>query len=241
MRAAIIDDLAMCRKDIKECLIRYLEDHYAGELPVIEEFGSGTAFLDKFLPDAYDIIFIDQYMEEISGIETAKQIRQRDSLTALIFVTTSHDHAVESYGVRASGYLIKPLLYKDFEQAMSLAHVEKILQVRFISIDGNKLLLRDILWCDRDEHYVRIHMGIHGIIRYRIPFNGLEALLEPYPQFLSCYRGLIVNMDRVQRMEQMDFWMDTGERVPFRKRDRADIKDRFYRYMFQKEREGSLL
>ena len=63
--SCIIDDLAMCRKDIKECLIRYLEDHYAGELPVIEEFGSGTAFLDKFLPDAYDIIFIDQYMEEI--------------------------------------------------------------------------------------------------------------------------------------------------------------------------------
>lgn len=241
MRAAIIDDQAICRDELKSCLACYLEKFYAGEAFLIDEFESGSRFLQVFGPETYDIIFIDQYMEGLSGIETARLIRERDSLVALIFVTSSHEHAVESYGVRASGYLVKPYHYKGFEQAMNLAHLEKILLSRFISIEDDKILLRNILWCDRDAHYAQVHTEDRGVVRYRVPFAAVESLLEPFSQFLTCYRGMIVNLDRVQRMDDTDFLMDTGERVPFRKRDRSEIRKQYYAYMFQKVREDSLL
>ncbi len=48
-------------------------------------------------------------------------------------------------------------------------------------------------------------------------------------------------MDRVRRMEELEFLMDTGERVPFRKRDHKEIKSRFSQYMFRRAREEDLL
>lgn len=75
MKASIIDDLATCWNEIRDCLNRLLDENYAGEAPVIEDFKSGEDFLSRFLPEAYDIIFIDQYMDGLSGIGIAKRIR----------------------------------------------------------------------------------------------------------------------------------------------------------------------
>lgn len=241
MRVAIIDDLVMCRQEIKEYLMRYIRENYEGEVPELDEFESGTGFVGAFRPQVYDLIFIDQYMDGMSGMDTAREIRKWDEEAALIFVTTSHDHAVDSYGVRACGYLIKPFTYEAFARTMRLARVEKILNARFIALGDDRILLKDILWCDRDGHYVQVHTGRQGILRYRVPFASLETVLSAYPQFLPCYRGLIINMDRVGRMEEMEFLMDTGQRVPFRRRDHKEIKSRFSQYMFRRAREEDLL
>ena len=219
MQVAIIDDLAVCRQDIKEYLLRYIRENYQGEEPELDEFESGTRFLDAFRPQVYDVIFIDQYMEGMSGMDTAREIRKLDEEAALIFVTTSSDHAVDSYGARLG----------------------KIMNARFIALGDDRILLKEILWCDRDGHYVQIHTDMQGVLRYRVAFASLEAVLSAYPQFLPCYRGLIINMDRVRRMEELEFLMDTGERVPFRKRDHKEIKSRFSQYMFRRAREEDLL
>jgi len=241
MQVAIIDDIAMCRQEIREYLLRYIRENYEGEEPELVEFESGARFLGTFRPQIYDVIFIDQYMEGMSGMDTAREIRKSDEEAALIFVTTSHDHAVDSYGVRACGYLIKPFTYEAFRDTMRLARVGKILNARFIALGDDRILLKAILWCDRDGHYVQIHTDKQGVLRYRAPFASLEAVLSAYPQFLPCYRGLIINMDRVRRMEELEFLMDTGEHVPFRKRDHKEIKSRFSQYMFRRAREEDLL
>lgn len=237
MRFAIVDDLAFCRDEIKKKLFRYIGENFAGEHPQIDEFDSGELFLENFSPETYDMIFIDQYMNGISGIDTAKKIRESDNLVALVFITTSRDHALDSYEVRASGYLVKPYKFKDFSRTMELVNMIKLRNARFISIGGRKILLREILWCDRDEHYVQIHTDRQGILRLRLSFAELEQLLLPYVQFLSCYRGCMVNMDRAVKIHNLNFIMDTGEAVPFRKRDRGNIEKQFNSYLFQRERE----
>ena len=50
MEVAIIDDLAVCRQEIKEYLLRYIRENYQGEEPELDEFESGTRFLDAFRP-----------------------------------------------------------------------------------------------------------------------------------------------------------------------------------------------
>lgn len=235
MRFAIVDDLAFCRDEIKKNLFRYIGENFAGEHPQIDEFDSGELFLENFSPETYDMIFIDQYMNGISGIDTAKKIRESDNLVALVFITTSRDHALDSYEVRASGYLVKPYKFKDFSRTMELVNMIKLRNARFISIGGRKILLREILWCDRDEHYVQIHTDRQGILRLRLSFAELEQLLLPYIQFLSCYRGCMVNMDRAVKIHNLNFIMDTGEAVPFRKRDRGNIEKQFNSYLFQRE------
>lgn len=240
MKAAIIDDLAVCRGEIRACLNRYLDENYAGEAPVIEDFESGEEFLSRFTPEAYDIIFIDQYMDGLSGMDTAEKIREKDELVAVVFVTTSIDHAVESFTVRTCGYLVKPLSYGKFEKTMELARLAKIRNARFLRVEKSKILLREILWCGQDGHYVEIHTEKRRAFRFRLPFGEFTGQLAPYPQFLTCYKGCIVNMERAQRIDGLDFVMDTGERVPFSARNRKKIETLFDEYTFQREREEGL-
>ena len=75
-------------------------------------------------------------------MDTAREIRKLDEEAALIFVTTSCDHAVDSYGVRACGYLIKPFTYEAFGETMRLARLEKIMNARFIALGDDRILLR---------------------------------------------------------------------------------------------------
>lgn len=191
MKAAIIDDLAACRGEIRACLNRYLDENYAGETPVIEDFESGEEFLARFTPEAYDIIFIDQYMNGLSGMDTAEKIREKDGLVAVVFVTTSLDHAVESFTVRACGYLVKPLTYEKFEKTMELARLAKVRNARFIRMEKNKVLLREILWCGQYDHYVEVHTEKRGAFRFRIPFGEFTKQLTPYRSFLPAIKGAL--------------------------------------------------
>lgn len=241
MRIAVIDDLIQCREDLRNCMFHYLNDHYAGETPVMEDFACGEDFLSVFMPEMWDIIFIDQYMAGLSGIETAREIRKKDKLVSLVFVTTSQSHAVESYEVRACGYLVKPFDYSIFEQTMSLAGLSKIRAARFICIEQEKILLREIIWCDKTNHYIQIHTDKRGILRFRLSFGELAKLLAPYTQFLTCYKGCIVNAERTERMEEEDFVMDTGVKIPFARREKKKLESMFCSYLFQREREDVLL
>lgn len=241
MRAAIIDDLEWCREDLKDCLYRYWNEHYAGEKPVVKEFSSGEEFLSCFQAQTWDIVFIDQYMNGISGIDTARKIREWDKLTALVFVTASESHAIESYGVRACGYLVKPYEYDNFKNTMDLAGLEKIRNARLIHVMQEKVLLREILWCDRDKHYVQIHTDKRGVLRFRIPFVELNRLLVSYPQYLVCYKGCIVNAERVERIDGLAFLMDTGDKVPFAQREKKRLEGLYCSYLFHREREDALL
>ena len=78
----------------------------------------------------------------MSGMDTAREIRKLDEEAAIIFVTTSSDHAVDSYGVRASGYLIKPFTYEAFGETMRLARLGKIMNARFIALGDDRILLK---------------------------------------------------------------------------------------------------
>lgn len=197
--------------------------------------------MSRFQPEGWDVIFIDQYMTGLSGIDTAGQIREKDKLAALVFVTTSVSHAVESYGVRASGYLVKPYEYGDFEKTMELCGVEKIRNARFVRVEQEKVLLREILCCDKYEHYTQIHTDRRGVLRFRLPFGELAGLLAPYPQFLPCYKGCIVNAERVERIDGLAFLMDNGASVPFARREKKKLEGLYSAYLFQREREDALL
>lgn len=241
MKIAIIDDISECRNEIQLCLQRFFTEHYADEPLCIKEFSSGEDFLSLIQNDSYDLIFIDQYMQGLSGIDAAKQIRHIDSLVILVFITTSRDHAIDSYQVRAGGYLLKPFSYADFEQTLLLLDIARLQNARFIYVQDEKILLREILWCDVDGHYMQIHTHKRGLLRYRIPFGSVSGTLMEYPQFLACYKGCIINLEHVECLGNMEFVLTTGERILFAKRDRKKIETDYHTYLFQRAREEELL
>ena len=241
MKIAIIDDLVESINEIRSCIDRFFQEYYINETPDIYDYFSGEEFLANFQKDSFDLIFIDQYMNGLSGINTAKKIRQVDELVVLVFITSSRDHAVDSYQVRASGYLLKPFTYIDFKNTLLIIGMEKLKNARFICIENEKILLREILWCNIDGHYIQIHTTQRGILRYRLPFKTVIDKLQKYSQFLVCYKGCLINLDHVEKIDDVDFILTTGEKIAFSKRYKKKIETNYHTYLFQKAREDNLL
>lgn len=56
-----------------------------------------------------DVAFLDISLPEISGIEIAKAIKERDPKTNIIFATAYTEYALDAHTLHASGYLTKPI------------------------------------------------------------------------------------------------------------------------------------
>ena len=101
MKLAIVDDLKTDSDRLAGFVHTYMEQHQL-KLDALDQFESGESFLSGFTSGSYDLIFLDIYMTGITGMETAKKIRQTDHDCRLIFITTSPEFAVESYDVNAN-------------------------------------------------------------------------------------------------------------------------------------------
>ena len=106
MRIAIVDDLAGERALLREQLARQLARR--GAEAELLEFDSGEAFLTAEKERRFTAAFLDIYMEGMTGMEAARALRKTDTDCLLVFTTTSTDHALEGFQVRALHYLVKP-------------------------------------------------------------------------------------------------------------------------------------
>jgi CheY-like chemotaxis protein len=62
----------------------------------IYQFGSGEELLEEIDKQGivFDLLFLDNSMKKLTGLETAKQIRQSGSMStcSIVFVTSADDH-----------------------------------------------------------------------------------------------------------------------------------------------------
>ncbi|MBR6676410.1 MAG: response regulator transcription factor, partial [Clostridia bacterium] len=75
----------------------------------VELFLSGEALLRAHAKEPFNIVFLDMIMPHITGIEAARALRKRDNTVKIVFLTSTSEFAVESYSVKASNYLLKPV------------------------------------------------------------------------------------------------------------------------------------
>ena len=91
---AICDDRPLCRQLLMVFIHLYEEEK--GILFDIHQFGSGEELLEEINKHGmvFDLLFLDNSMKKLTGLETAKQIRQSDSMSAcsIVFVTSEDDH-----------------------------------------------------------------------------------------------------------------------------------------------------
>lgn len=240
MNIAIIDDSVTDQKITVSYLHTYFSYYHADIPYYIHLYSSGEEFLEHFTRCSQDLIFIDYYMKDLSGIETAKILRSMDNQVLLFFTTCSCDYAIECYKVRASGYLVKPFSYAELAELMMLSNIERLKDRQFIQVQNGmeqiKILIVEIMYCDVAGHYTQIHTKSSGIKRIRMAFSDLVQLLIPFPEFISCYRGCLINMNYIASIDNLTFLLQCGERIPFRKKDHAKIMETYSEFLFEKVR-----
>ena len=104
MRIAVIED----ERPIREGLVHIL-NKISPEYQVVGSAENGREGLILLEEQDPDLILLDMIMPLLSGMDTARELRQHDPHVPIIFLTSSPEFALESYEVRTFWYLLKPL------------------------------------------------------------------------------------------------------------------------------------
>lgn len=236
MNIAVVDDSCEDMNTIKQSISACYESrHITADFSL---FTSGEDFFKTYIPHTYDLIILDIYMNGMTGMEAAHRIRKNGDECSLIFITSSDSHAVESYDVNASYYLLKPFDPDRLTRILEKIQLKNAQKSRFIELISDRAPVRipvkNILYADTYRNAVSVHTDA-GIIRSYLTFQKFEEQIAGIRCFLSCYRGCIVNMDRIQEATEDGFLMDNQELVSIRKRGSNIIKKAYLEYLFSSD------
>ena len=215
MRIAIVDDLAAERAMLKDRLEQQL--HRRNVLADILEYESSEKFLEAARKAPFTAAFLDIYMNGMTGMEAAKELRKTDTDCLLVFTTTSTDHALEGFQVRALHYLVKPFTEEDIDALTDelLARVPQPEKFMTLRVDGSEFRLRyrDIVYAEHFAHMIYVHTTVQKTLATRQPFKSFIAPLKDDTRFFVCGRGVIVNLEHAEDLEGSAFRMADGSRV----------------------------
>ena len=186
MRIAIADDLAAERALLKDRLEQQL--HRRNVQADILESESGEKFLEAVRKAPFTAAFLDIYMNGMTGMEAAKELRKTDTDCLLVFTTTSTDHALEGFQVRALHYLVKPFTEEDIDALTDelLARVPQPEKFMTLRVDGSEFRLRylDIVYAEHFAHMIYVHTAVQKTLATRQSFKTFIAPLKDDTRFL---------------------------------------------------------
>lgn len=240
MRIAVVDDEAAMRGALEQSLQKYADVRHT---PLeVQSFAGGAQLLASLEGQNYDLILLDVYLGEESGMDLARTLRARGVASRLVFATMSTWHAVESYEVEAFYYLLKPVqeeaLFKMLDKcAAALYDQGRYIQLK-VGWDYVQVRLAEIGYVDIYNHYVQVHTQ-GEVVSSHMSFREISDVLLKYPQFLCCYRNCIVNMDHVQCIDGRDFLLGSGVRIPISRSSHTAVRKQYADYLLFKLNDGT--
>lgn len=236
MRIAIVDDIKEERTLLHGWLCSQLSRR---NLPAdIVEFESGEEFLLAAKERPFTVLFLDIYMGGANGIEIAKELRKTDADCLLIFTTTSTDHAVEGFKVRALHYLVKPYSEKEISDLIDeiLSRIPSSGKYIDIKVNGSNIRVpfRSIVYAEHFSHMIHVHTSKTGELVTRQAFEAFNALLKMDPRFYQCNRGIVINLEHAVDFDGTVFVMDNGNQIPVSQKLVKNARETFMEFLFQK-------
>lgn len=170
-----------------------------------------------------DLLILDICMGELSGLDAAKQIRQKNQSLCLIFLTTMVQYALDSYEVHPWFFLPKPVSFERFSACVTDATNQIYRQkgkwiVLKDGVDMDYLNCRDILYFDVLDHTTQVVMADYKK-NYYTRLNTVEQQLTEQ-DFFRCHKSYLVNLRHIRRVLRDQLIMSNGETVPLSKHRR---------------------
>lgn len=206
LRCIVVDDEPLAVKML---------ENFVAKTPGIELMASFTDSVQAFSEITSrhpDIVFLDIQMPDLNGMELSRMIPQ-DS--RIIFTTAFKQYAFESYEVSALDFLLKPINYQKFLEAVQKARrwfemkeaataapaVPESQDPGAIYLKADKALqkvsLSDILYVEGMKDYVLVYLaGKSQPLVTHTTMKAMEDLL-PASMFMRVHRSYIVSLKRI--------------------------------------------
>lgn len=204
-------------------------------------FSNGEELLADFEQGKYDLILMDIYMNsELTGVETVKQIRQKDKDIPVAFVTTSKDHALESYRLSAMKYIEKPYSKESIDDILHLAVLKKNdMPSLFVQRNGitERVPFANILYLEQQMH--KVFLCLKNEDSFSV-YGKLSELKEQLPEhlFFIPHKSFAVNLAYVMYInpELRCFTMENKINIPIRREFWSKAKKALEDFLFERTR-----
>lgn len=187
----------------------------------IDTFEDGIFLLQRIQHEKlmYDIIFLDMEMSHLSGIETAKIIRQFHQNIIIIFVTGFEIYAKEAYDVHPFHFLSKPVkkqkLLTVFHQAYGIVTAYQQYFSYGKKKEIHRVALRDILYFESQNRSILIHTRDGQLHSYYDRLSHVEeSLANSNGLFYRIHQSIIVNRRYISKLERTNVTLLNGENLP---------------------------
>lgn len=198
-------------------------------------FRSGEELLASNAAPSLNIIFMDIYMDGISGIETACNLPVGDNCR-VVFITISTDHAVEAFGLNAAHYLVKPVTRASVAEALErcvkqLSRVsESVLEIRSgnvtIPIPMDKIVYIEVMnkFCaiHTDENTFKVWVSLGTL------YDQLDKGI-----FMRAQQSYVVNMSAIEKFSYDRVTIRGGKNIVLSRKNRSKLKEQYQSYLFR--------
>ena len=238
IKIALCDDEAKILDEVSSYINKYAEKKSNQRIEICR-FDSAKA-LDFALDDekSFDIFVLDVYIGKEMGTALARKIRKRGIESPIIFLTTSVEHAPESFETSTLRYLIKPLDPQKLYEAMDVAlmQVEKMRErfIKFKTENGVKSVnASHIIYSEAHAHYQHITLLDGLTIRVRMTVAELYGVLAKHDGFARVGSAYIVNLRNIMNVSGSEVHLTGDIIIPIPRGKHTELKKAFWDFQYE--------
>lgn len=211
MQVAICDDDFLFRADLRNYLITYKTEK---RIHIdIYEFNSGREFLDCDL--VFDIVFLDFQMPDLNGLETARQLRLKNSICSIVFITSYSNFFIrDAFEVNTFRFFDKPIFEDDIYTLLDvyISHQRKLAPIIINDSYAQKTIAsKDIIYLEGDGKYCTIRTTTETVHSSKT----LAGVLQVLPQYCFCrtHKSYAVNLYYIACIQDNCVYLTNGEKA----------------------------
>jgi two-component system LytT family response regulator len=194
-----------------EPVARAILTSFVAKIPNLELVKSCKNAMEAFdvaNKQSIDIFFLDINMPDISGLSLAKSISKNSKI---IFTTAYREYAIDGFNLQALDYLLKPIAFDRFLQAINkyfegVSYIGREIKTPEIFVKNDFIFVRsdrkmvkinfdEIMYIESLSDYIKIHLAA-STITTRETISNIETKL-PTKNFLRIHRSYIVNLKKM--------------------------------------------
>lgn len=224
MRVLIIDD----EPKAIELIASYLK-HFSN-FELVNTFRNGLKALEYLNSHEVDVVFLDINMPHLSGLSLSKMISPK---TAIVFTTAYSEHALESYEVNTTDYLLKPISLERFSKTITKL-IDKWERPRafgnespttqksiFVKsgLETHQIELDEIAYLKKDGNYIHYILPDRRVMARQSVSEALDLLTD---DFIQVQKSFIVNFKKINSLTS-DQVIIGKEKIPIGLQFKSDL------------------
>lgn len=221
MLIAVCDDEKMFCNQIKDAIYSYSNEHNMDI--VVEIFLDGDELLKS--DEKFDMVFLDYQMPKTDGLETAKEIRNRNMLCTIVFITSYSEIVYDTFLYETFRFILKPLKIEKLYEALD-SYIKKIGYHYPISVNVNdehlSINTSEIMYIEADGKNSVIRLN-NRIVNCSYTLSKVASLL-PHHCFFRSHRSFYVNFDYIESYNKTKIKFRNGEYAKISRSSFNDFK-----------------